>query len=197
MTPKGEVWLASIESPVTDAERRHVTGLEIGLFSQTVAATYVETCLNTLSPAIPREKKSDHRELAEWCAAEPEKRVIFCDHGIAKDVVAVKLEDLQDIQSHGYSEWRRDGMECPYSEPIPVGLMYPAGDLHWRSDLEAAMRVTLLETWNKVTWESLVGGMRALEIELFDEATIWHRLGLDEEYESRGHHYQHGKKEHK
>ncbi len=128
---------------------------EIGLYQETVATLEVLEVVRNLPGLTHRlHFGDDEARLRQWIGEAPERRVIICDWGIARDLHQITKADVVSkagmMPSQGFDRTYlsgcssgRSGLVFGYRVPQPMGFVHLRGDERWRSDLREALRRSL------------------------------------------------------
>lgn len=153
--------------------KHHRGSIEIGLYPETAATHEVELLLNDQTKLMANLVKADSSvELANWLKGGDDNvvRLVFCDQGISHGISAA-LKGQTNIYS------------VPYTQPIPVGLLYPKHDLDWRDEIVKAFRDVLRNAIQSLPdesiWEAISDDLQTVGIEPYPFDRISREIGLE------------------
>lgn len=164
--------------------------LEIGVLGETAATMEVLGALynvTNLSARIFTGTSSEH--LRYWLSEFPDKRIVICDHGVADDIKQVKQKSIEAAHYpilDGFNRPYISGipqLTFEFSQPIPVGFVYPLHDAEWCNEIIRTFRQVLVENWEDIRWRDITPELEKLGIKAFKEEDLFKYLGIKELYD--------------
>jgi hypothetical protein len=123
--------------------------------------------------------ESNVLSLKNWLKAEPDKRVIICDHNFADELDGVEPVAEMTRQRYEHSTPRTS---LPFKQPLAVGFVYPQRDKRWEAELgNATSKVIANFVFEGSNYEKLAAELFSkLRVKLLPKDDLRAKLRLPE-----------------
>jgi hypothetical protein len=154
--------------------------LEVGMLTETAATSAATPYVAAYVWGDKLLTATNHRALAKWLTERPEKRMVFCDHGVARKIREAIGSSASEYGSgpHGAERLFDFRQQDGTSHRIPVGFLYPQDDLDWRQEISRALADTV-KTLGREGWNEVREELSSIRVDTFSYDDLCSYLAMD------------------
>jgi hypothetical protein len=117
--------------------------------------------------------------LKQWINENPEKRLIFCDHSVARKLDEEETATIVGGRRVDYA-YSEDKAEYFYEKPLPVGFVFSEGDEHWEEDVRTATAVAIKKVFlEENLYDAFCDALLPLHVEVLSMSDLCRNFNVD------------------